>query len=91
MASEFVKADHHGLYVLVQLVDDFWSKPHPLLAAEIRQQRAVYGLTPLDRRRLQWQIERDERDDAREARGPAPDAVPADGGIDPRFALRAVK
>lgn len=61
MAPELVKADIHGLYVLVALVDRFWSGLRSQeVAAEIRLQRQAYGLTPLDRRRLQWEIDRGE-------------------------------
>jgi hypothetical protein len=36
------------------------------LAAEIRLQRQCFGLTPLDRRRLQWEIERAEAAERRD-------------------------
>lgn len=66
MAPELVKADIHGLYVLVALVDRFWSPDHDdarsyKLAAEIRMQRQAYGLTPLDRSRLHWEIDRGDQ------------------------------
>ncbi|HEY3478761.1 MAG TPA: hypothetical protein VGL02_07655 [Streptomyces sp.] len=90
MAPEFETADMHGLYVLAILVDDFWRKPSTALAAEIRLQRMAFGLTPIDRRRLQWEIERG--DDAAERtaarrRTPKP---PADGqpAPDPRAVLK---
>lgn len=60
MAPEFLKADYHGLYILAELVDRFWTEPSEKLAAEIRQQRQCFGLTPLDRRRLQWTVQRVE-------------------------------
>lgn len=56
MRDEYLKADIHGLYVLADLVDQYWCKPSVKLAAEIRQQRQCYGLTPIDRRRLQWEV-----------------------------------
>lgn len=58
MAPEFVKADNHGLFVLAELVQQFWEDPGRELAAEIRLQRQSFGLSPIDRRRLQWEIER---------------------------------
>lgn len=64
MAPEFEISDIHGLYLLAILVDDFWRNPSTALAAEIRLQRQAFGLTPIDRRRLQWEIERvDEAQD----------------------------
>jgi hypothetical protein len=58
MAAEYLDADVHGLYILAELVDAFWRKPSFVLAAEIRQQRQCFGLTPIDRRRLQWEVAR---------------------------------
>lgn len=60
MAREWVKADVVGLFVLAELLQQFYETGDAKLAAEIRQQRQAYGLTPLDRRRLQWEIERAE-------------------------------
>ena len=56
MASEFLDCDKHGLYILADLVDCYWNHPSPSLATEIRLQRQCYGLTPIDRRRLQWEV-----------------------------------
>jgi hypothetical protein len=58
MAPEFERSDVHGLYLLAVLVDEFWLEPSQQLAAEIRLQRQCFGLTPIDRRRLQWEIDR---------------------------------
>lgn len=58
MSSEFDRSDIHGLLILAVLVDAFWRKPSRELAGEIRLQRQAFGLTPLDRRRLQWEIDR---------------------------------
>lgn len=58
MAPEYDESDIHGLYLLAVLVDAFWQAPTQVLAAEIRLQRQCYGLTPIDRRRLQWEIDR---------------------------------
>lgn len=85
MAAEFLEADVHGLYRLAVLVDLFWFEPSTPLAAEIRQQQAAYGLTPIDRRRLQWEVERVEK--AAQKRRPTTSLV--DG--DPRSLLRVVK
>ena len=85
MAKEFLHADTDGLFMLAALVDQFWKAPNPALAAEIRLQRQCYGLTPIDRRRLQWEIVRVEEAERKRAPRPA-----AQTGDDPRAALRAI-
>lgn len=60
MATEYLQADTHGLYRLAALVDKFWVEPNKDLAAEIRLEQQCFGLTPIDRRRLQWEVERVE-------------------------------
>lgn len=93
MAPEYDSSDRHGLFVLAALVDDYWSaesaRERSILAAEIRLQRQCFGLTPIDRRRLQWEIERSEeaQDKGRKRRAPAKSE---DAGEDPRGFLRSV-
>lgn len=58
MAAEYLEADVAGLLLLVELTHRFWNRPDPKTAAEIRQQRLVYGLDPMARRRLQWEVAR---------------------------------
>jgi hypothetical protein len=58
MAQAFEPADIHGLFILAVLIDAFWEHPTPDKAAEIRLQRQPFGLTPIDRNRLQWVIDR---------------------------------
>jgi hypothetical protein len=58
MAPEYDSSDVHGLFMLAVLVDQFWVEPSEKAAAEIRLQRQCFGLTPIDRRRLQWEIDR---------------------------------
>ena len=61
MASEYLEADKHGLYILAHLYQAFWTasnKDRFRYAAEIRQQAQKYGLSPIDRRGLQWEIDR---------------------------------
>lgn len=60
MAAEYLQADVHGLYRLAVLVDKYWIEPTTTLAAEIRLQQQCFGLTPIDRRRLQWEVKRVE-------------------------------
>src|SRR5688572_18902518 len=59
MVPEYLQSDLHGLYLLADLVDQYWRasdarKSTTMLAAEIRQQGQRFGLSPMDRRRLQW-------------------------------------
>ena len=92
MAPEFDPSDIHGLYLLATLVNGFWESPSKDLAAEIRLQRQCFGLTPIDRRRLQWEIERSDeaQDRGRRRRTTTPKAPSADPGADPRAVLRVV-
>lgn len=88
MANEYLDADIHGLYVLADLWDLYW-KGDKDLAAEIRLQEQRFGLSSLDRRRLQWEVERAEQ--AQRRRPPsaaAPRKLPTK---DPRAFLKAVK
>ena len=89
MASEYVNADIHALYRLAALIDRFWREPSVALSAEIRLQQQAFGLTPLDRRRLEWTIEQAETASTRRQQRKVRRAQ--DGDIDPREALRAVK
>ena len=57
MAEEYLRADEHALYRLAVLIDNYWTKPSAGLASEIRLEQQAFGLTPLDRRRLEWSIE----------------------------------
>lgn len=65
MRSEYLDADVPGLFILVALTDAYWrgleqGRAGKELAAEIRLQRIDYGLTPIARRRLQWEVEKAE-------------------------------
>lgn len=90
MAPEYDDSDKHGLFMLAVLVDGFWLKPHWTAAAEIRLQGQRFGLSPIDRRRLQWEIEKaDEAQERGRKRRTATRATAAKAG-DPLAALRAV-
>jgi hypothetical protein len=96
MAHEFLEADTHGLFILVTLVDAYWKRMDAgqvtganELAKEIRLQRQCFGLTPMDRRRLQWEIEKVE-EKKNERRRPAPKRK-RQSKADPRQGLAAVK
>jgi hypothetical protein len=94
MAPEYDESDRHGLFALAVLVDDFWRTEDPKLrkdvAAEIRQQRQCFGLTPMDRRRLQWEIERVDEAQERGARRRAAPSKQPTVVADPRGVLHAV-
>ena len=61
MASEYLVADQHALMRLAILVNIFWQNPDAKTSAEIRKIEMSFGLTPLDRRRLEWSIEQAEQ------------------------------
>lgn len=93
MSDEWHDSDIHGLYRLAVLVDCYWSTDNGTtllkMAAEIRQSGQPYGLSPLDRRRLEWTIESAKdaqakgrkRDGQQDVAPPAPKPEP---GQDPR-------
>lgn len=60
MAAEYLEADVHGLFMLAEMVEAFYQAPSAALLDSISRQRQCFGLTPLDRRRLQWEVERVE-------------------------------
>jgi len=91
MSSEYDPSDIHQLYILADLYDRYWRNPTVSRAAEIRQQRALFGMTPYDRRRLEWTIEvadearaRGDRRRAGQDHGGAPQPTPSE---DPRNVL----
>lgn len=95
MASEFLDADvKGGLYVVAELHQGFWKAKtagdRRALATEIRQQEMRFGLSPIDRRRLQWEVEKAESAAERthtrrqRQRGPGKSGQPKD----PRDVLR---
>ncbi len=89
MATEFLTADHHALFRLAKLIDDYWMAESPSarkeLAGEIRLQQQAFGLTPFDRRRLEWTIETTEREKAKGKKRRQKE--PAGDSTDPRTAL----
>lgn len=88
MASEFLDADVHALFRLAVLVDMFWRDPSRELAAELRLEQQCFGLTPIDRRRLQWEVERGESAATRTQQRHVRAAVA--GEEDPRKALQVL-
>lgn len=95
MAPEYDESDRHGLFMLAMVVNDFWlaesATSRKEAAAEIRLQAQRFGLSPMDRRRLQWEIERtEEAQDAGKRRRAKVPSSSADPSVDPRSILRAV-
>lgn len=85
MASQWLESDRYGLELIAILRNEFLMKPSTTLAAEIRQQEARFGLSNMDRHRLQWEIEKPDET----ATQPTAKQM-RDAGEDPRKALKAV-
>jgi hypothetical protein len=83
MASQWLTSDCDALGRLAVLWDEFYKAPATPLLAEIRLQEQRFGLSPLDRTRLQWEVARADAQDAR------PRARPVRTGPDPRAVLVA--
>lgn len=83
MGPEYLPSDIDSLYITAGLVETFWrgGADDSKLAGEIRQEMARFGATPLDRRRLEWEL---EREDAPAKPGPQKPI------IDPRSSMRLV-
>ena len=56
MASEYLESDVDGLARLALLVDEYYKSPCKDIMSEIRLQEARFGLSPVDRSRLQWEV-----------------------------------
>lgn len=84
MSPEYVEADIDRLYMAASLVDAYWwsGGTDTKLHGEIRLALAGFGTTPLDRRRLDWELEREAENEA-----PAPEPSPV---ADPRATMRLV-
>ncbi len=98
MAAEYLRVHRHGLEALAELRQQFHTAEDPRkivgLHAEIRQSQRDYGLTPLDLRRLQWEIRRSVDADEAEQNEPeskAPRRRRARLKGDPRKLLRVVE
>lgn len=96
MATEFLAADMTGgLFNLAELYQKRWTTKDTKeligIIAEIRQQEVRFGLSPIDRRRLQWEVEKGEQATERvEKRRKAKDADKLRAGKDPREYMKAV-
>lgn len=89
MADQYLPTDVDGLARVALLIDDFNKKPDGKLLGEIRLQEARFGLSPADRSRLQWEIQRAPDPN----RKPQPRSVerPEPHYADPRGILGVVK
>jgi hypothetical protein len=88
MASQWLETDIDALGRLALLWDAFYVKPHAKVMAEIRLQEQRFGLSPLDRSRLQWEVSRAEEAEQKRPQAPAKRT----GTSDPRrMLLMAVK
>lgn len=94
MAAEFLDADMRGgLYLLADLHQARWearADPKALVevAKEIRLQEVRFGLSPMDRRRLQWDVEADAPTEAKPE--PKKRKPPKEPVADPRSLFKAV-
>lgn len=97
MSPEWDDSDVHNVYILAALYDDIWraetAKDRKEAAGEYRLQRKDLGLTPYDRRRLEWTIESadeaKDRGNQRRSRGSA-STERKTPPTDPRAGLHAV-
>lgn len=88
MSTEYLESDVPRLFRLAALIDQFWTKPDKDLDAAICRQEQAFGLSPLDRRRLEWSVaQAEEAKEKRPRRGNPPTAEPFD---DPRRFLQVV-
>ena len=94
MSPEWDDSDLHNVILCAMLYNDIWMAETPRdrkdAAGEYRLQRKDLGLTPYDRRRLEWTIEtaseaRDKGEKRRSASRPNPAPSAAD---DPRNGLK---
>jgi len=94
MASEYLGADlKGGLYSLADLYHERWNAQSPThktrLAGEIRLQEVRFGLSPMDRSRLKWEVAKGEEAEQRRTSRKKPEA-PKGPVTDPRSVLRAM-
>lgn len=87
MASQWIVTDADALGRLALLWDSYYKAPDSKVLAEIRLQEQRFGLSPLDRSRLQWEVSRAEE----AGRKRPPQQPAARRGVDPRSVLMAVK
>jgi hypothetical protein len=88
MAAQWLDSDLGGLAMLALLHDEFYKTGNVEIMKEIRLQRPCFGLTPLDRSRLQWEVVR--ADEAEQKVGQRHQAPARRASGDPRTVLQMV-
>jgi hypothetical protein len=87
MSTQWLETDVDALGRLALLWDEFYMAPDTKTMAEIRLQEQRFGLSPLDRSRLQWEVSRaEEAEQKQQRRQPAKPT-----GTDPRAFLTSIK
>lgn len=89
MASQWLESDFDGLARLARLWDDYNRTGSIDFIKEIRLQSQAFGLTPLDRSRLQWEISK--ADEAEHKQSRRADQRNRATGTDPRRVLSPLK
>lgn len=89
MAGEYLETDVDGLGRLALLINAFYQTGDPKLMAEIRLQEARFGLSPVDRSRLQWEVAKGEEASTRRRR-PSTPSQQSQERADPRDLLKVV-
>jgi hypothetical protein len=88
MRAEYVEADIDGLQRLALLIEDYWTaedaRTRVAVSAEIRLLGRNFGLSPMDRRSLDWSLTGEAPAKPKRRRKAKPAA-------DPRQILKAVK
>ncbi len=72
MAPEYLQTDIDGLNRLAFLVDSYYKRPDVEVMREIRLQEARFGLSPVDRSRLQWEVQKGEEAQSRRKQQQSP-------------------
>jgi hypothetical protein len=96
MSAEYDDSDVHQMFILLRLVNQFWTTNSTSgmkeLAAEIRLTGQQFGVNPLARRRLEWQIQENEEkaDRGKRRRGEGQPSPAPTGAADPRAILRSI-
>lgn len=88
MASKWLPSEFDGVFRLAMKWDDYYLKGKATDLAEIRLQEQRFGLSPLDRSRLQWEVEKGSAAEERHSKRQQAKENPVVG--DPRQLLRAV-
>lgn len=92
MAGEYLITDIDGLARIAILIDNYYKFPMDKstkeMLGEIRLQEARFGLSPVDRSRLQWEIQKGE--EAERKRGPK-QSTTSPHHADPRGILGVAK